>query len=178
MTIYELLCCFKSPNWYNYQNLLAPQNDYLFERIDRNLPPTVVDSYLGRLLELALVVNKSWSYITVEELDAFLLTVSRFAVSETIFGRGMNAKLKRRVIEYLESGLPPEWLTPLVQVLMLGCWTGKGPETDLNDPKFLKTLEALSQVDYQPVQKWFAEHPEALDSNSSGTSCYNETIQK
>lgn len=159
MTVYELLCCFKSPNWCNYQNLFNPTHDFLPANVEKSLPETSIDSYLGRLINLAMTVNKSWDSVTSGTFDLFLQAISMFSSAGVLWGRPLSPKTKSRVIQYLNLGLPASWIRPMMSVFLLEFWSGEGPETSLNDMKFLTTLRELKESPYPPVQEWFRGHP-------------------
>ena len=74
MTTYEVLCCFVSKNWFNYMDPLSDIYTYLPGNIPRDLPLTATDSYLGRLVTLAQLINHSWQCVTVETLDSYIQT--------------------------------------------------------------------------------------------------------
>lgn len=171
MTVYERLCCFKSPNWCNYQDLLNPRQDYLPANIETNLPSTAVDSYLGRLIQLALLVNDSVEGVTAVTMDSLIEALSAFNSSGVMWSRAFNPKIRKKVDAFLELGLPASWIKPLIQVFLVGLWSSKGPKTSLNDPIFYQTIVRLSEVPYNPVQEWFYENPKALSPATLYEEC-------
>lgn len=171
MTVYERLCCFKSPNWCNYQNLLDPAYDYILPKIERNLPPTVTDSYLGRLVAIATEVNTRLDDLTFDTLGSFSECVAIFNQSGVLWGRAFNAKMYQKIKTFLSMGFPASWLKSLLQVYLLEFGSKNGPTIDLNDPKFLPILEKLSKCSYPAVVRWFDAHPEGASSKTVYEGC-------
>lgn len=167
MTDYELLCCFKSPNWCNYQNLLDPKYQFIPSNIEQTLPQSATDSYLGRLLNLARVVNNSIDTLTIDSLDLFTATIEIFNKSGVMWGRTLSPKMKIKICRFLDLGLPVSWIHSLLSVFTLELWSGKGPQTLLNDKRFLETLCELQTVAYIPVQQWFRLHPKAISVDTN-----------
>lgn len=174
MTTYELMCCYKSPNWYNYQNPLSPQYDYCHEKIEQNLPKTVVDSYLGRLVSLAKVVNNEVNKLTIDSFGEWLDVMPVFYNTGAFRGHLPRPQVRDQVKEYFELGFPADWIQALLQVFILELWTGSSLKTDLNDKKFLNAVKDLKRYPFKPVQNWFNEHPEA----TSETTTYIEEIKE
>ena len=167
MTVYEILCCFKSPNWYFYQDPLNPKYSYFRAGIERSLPPECEDSYLGRLIQSAIVLNQSWAQITTETFDSFKEASIMFELSQDVAGRRFHQKTEDKIRRFLESNLPAAWIVPLFQAHSIGCYTKTGATTSLNTPRFQETLAKLSTSDFPPLVKWFKEHPGALSITSS-----------
>lgn len=171
MTVYEILCCFKSPNWPNYRNALNPEFDYCTEKIDRNLPLECVDSYLGRLVSIAKSMNEYLIKIQAGDLDKYESACSDLVLSTKLCARKFNPKMKEKLKVFLGYGFPAEWLRPLLQVYMVELWTADGYKTSLNSPEFLVSLQALSHNDFAPVVSWFKKHPEGANSKSQYQEC-------
>ena len=166
MTLYELLCCYKSPAWYYYQDPLNPKYSYFRQGIERNLPPECVDSYLGRLLQAAIVVNDSWSTITAETFSAFIEASKAFEVSGDVGGRRFHQKTESKIRAYLATGLPAAWIVPLFQAHSVACYTKNGSKTSLNNIRFYDALQNLACVSYPPTQAWFKKHPKFLSKDT------------
>lgn len=162
MTVYELLCCFKAPNWCNYQNLLDPRYEFIPAKIELSLPDTAVDSYLGRLVKIALLLNKSADSLTFDTMNSFIQALEAMSFSGVLCSRQINPKMRNRIDSFLKLKLPSSWIRPLLEVFLVSFWSSRGAKTSLNDPKFFQTLIRLSQVSYEPLQSWFREHPEVL----------------
>lgn len=166
MTTYEVLCCFASGNWFNYLNPLSDTYTYMPGNIPRNLPETVTDSYLGRLVTLAQLVNHSWPCVTAETLDTYVQTLQLFAPAGILWARPWSSRTITKVRAFLEYRLPAECIESMIEVFKLELWTSEGTQTDFNALRFLGALKSVSTSEFAPVQAWFRLHPDALSEES------------
>lgn len=173
MTTYEVLCCFKSEKWYNYCNPLSSKYTWMPGNIAKTLDTTAVDSYLGRLVAVAQLVNQSWVDVTADTLEAYIQALQDVASASVLWARPWPKRTVGRVQEFLSYRLPAECLEPLVEVFKIELWTSEGQSTPLNHPQFLQALHTASTSQFAPVQAWFQLHPEAL----SETTRYKEEIE-
>ena len=167
MNTYELMCCYKSPNWFNYQNPLSPQYDYCHEKIEMSLPESVVDSYLGRLVDLAKVVNREVVNLNKDNLDEWLDAMPIFYATGVFRGHLPRPQSRQQLQAFFDFGFPAEWIQPLLQVFILELWTGSSLKTKLNDKKFLHAVRELEKCTFQPICRWFQSHPNATDEKTS-----------
>lgn len=167
MTLYERLCAYVSPRWYNYQDILDKRYDQCEARIERTLDVTCIDSYLGRLLDLSVHINHNQDKIDATNFEAWLVIRTIIADSVTIRCRSLTTKMKLRIQEYLNMGFPSEWILNLLDVFRLSFFTANKYQT-LNNPLYLETLKRVYAVKdtYYPVAEWFKTHPEALNKES------------
>lgn len=166
MTPYEILCCYQSPAWYNYCNLLNTQYNYVPQKVELSLPETVTDSYLGRLVTLAKLVNSSWDSVTEEHFSEYIKTLQLFAVKPSFSVRPWNAKLRYKTTVFLHYKLPASWLSQVVEPFMVELYTEKVPKSDFNNRIYLETLRKVSTSMYPAVIAWFKLHPHALDERT------------
>lgn len=161
MTTYEILCCFVSDKWYNYQSLLE-HYDTIPDRIEQELPSTAPDSYLGRLVELSLYIRSIWNEVTIDTLDGYAEVLFTLSVPRVLESRPMNSKTLEQVREFLALGLPASWLEPVIKVFMPALWTKYNRGVSLNDVRFFEVMWRVYQCDYPNLRVWFANHPNAL----------------
>ena len=163
MTLYERLCAYVSPEWYNYQDILDKKYDICEARISRSLANECTDSYLGRLVDLAVHLNKTTDNITASNYDAWLHIMKLMMRSETITGRSITGRVQEQIKEYLIVGFPAIWITNLFDVFRLSLYTAREYQP-LNKSIYLDTLKSVYAVrnTYQPVATWFQNHPDAI----------------
>lgn len=162
MTLYEILCAYRSEYWPNYQNLLDPKYDYKHERVEMNLPIEATDSYLGRLVSLALDLNKHLEQIRVEEIPKHTSCVLAINLCEDISARRFSKPMCNLFTEYLGYGLPAKWLLPFIEEYKFSLHTNKRGTLSLNKLIYLDVLRDVSGIDYEPVNRWFKLHPDSL----------------
>lgn len=165
MTVYQLLCCLKSPNWYSYQNPLSGQFDYFQEKFVVDLPTTAVDSYVGRLLSVALIIND------VSKLDRYnfrtwLRAVDILCSTPLFIHHKAPATLVDKIQRFLDWDLPSEWLASMLRVYSVELNTKSGSEVRLNDPIYYQTLVSLSSIKYTPLVIWFAKNQNIMSEQT------------
>jgi len=166
MTLHETLCAYQSPHWPNYQNLLDPKYAYTHDKVQLLLPKEATDSYLGRLLSIAIDANKYLERITASELDDYTEIVTIISASGPLMGRKFNSKLRTMLYSYLSYGLKADWLKPLLNEYKLSLWTNKKTSLYLNEPKYLDILCTLKNCSYAPVVAWFKRNPHGADKET------------
>lgn len=167
MTLYEKLCAYVSPEWYNYQDILDKKYGICEARISRSLSSTCTDSYLGRLLSLAETLNASSSCIDASNFEAWQHIICILTRSEVLTARVLTNKIRSRIEEYLRVGFPSSWLKNLFEVFNLSLYTARSYQP-LNKPLYLEVLRSVYSVrnTYQPVADWFQKHPEAIEEKT------------
>lgn len=161
MTTLEILRCFLDDKWYNYQSLLD-YHETIPDRIEYTLPESAVDSYLGRLVELALYVKDCWKDVTIDTLDGYFQVLEAMRVPRILESRPVNSHTLDLIRDYLYIGLPASWVEPVAKVFMPALWTKYRGDIGLNDNAFYKALCAVHACDYPGLRSWFANHPRAV----------------
>lgn len=167
MTVYERLCAYVSPEWYNYQDILDKRYEICESRISRSLPLTCTDSYLGRLVDLSVTLNETTDQINATNFDAWQHIICIIIRSKTITARPLTSKVKTSLKEYLRVGFPSAWVMNLFEVFRLSLYTARSHQP-LNKIEYLDALKAVYAVrnTYLPVAIWFQNHPQATEEKS------------
>lgn len=167
MTNYERLCAYVSPKWYAYRSLLDPRYDCCPDTIERSLPKEATDSYLGRLLDLVVTFNNSISKITYDNFKSWLAIREVLSTSAVFGATAITSNTQKKILEYLKMGFESEWISVVLSVFNFGMYTAN-QYAPLNRKIYLNTLRNLYAVKegFEPISKWFEEHPYACDENT------------
>ena len=166
MTVYQLLCCVRSPRWFNYQNPLQSEFDYFKDSVTQDLPQESVDSYLGRLISVALVLNSSIDKLDSLNFKYWLECLDVISCSGILSGHRPGKVMVEQIQQFLDYQFPPEWIKPLLDVFILQLHTRDGSNVDFNNPIFLDCLRKLHSVKFTPVVLWFSQNSHAVSSET------------